>query len=87
MTRYTTLAITIAAGAVLAAQEPPAQPGLSGGFDFTLEFAMQRGPDAPPEDRPSLFTALQEQLGLKLEPSRSPVQFAVIDYVEKPIVD
>jgi hypothetical protein len=36
-------------------------------------------------------TALQEQLGLglglKLESSRSPVQFAAIDYVERPIVD
>ena len=61
--------------------------GLTGGFDLTLEFAQQRGPDPPPEDRPSLFTALQEQLGLKLEPGRSPVQFAVIDYVEKPVVD
>lgn len=63
--------------------------GLSGSYDLTLEYARQALPsaDGPQDDRPSLFAALQEQLGLKLEPSRSPVQFAVIDYVERPIVD
>jgi len=60
--------------------------GLAGSYDFTLNFASRQG-DSGADDRPSLFTALQEQLGLKLEPSRSPVEFAVIDYVERPIVD
>jgi uncharacterized protein (TIGR03435 family) len=61
--------------------------GLNGSYDLTLEFSSRRGPDAATDDRPTIFTALQEQLGLKLEPSRNPVQFAVIDSVERPIVD
>jgi bla regulator protein blaR1 len=62
--------------------------GLAGSYEFTLNFAARpAGGDGAGDDRPSIFTSLQEQLGLKLEPSRSPVEFAVIDYVEKPIVD
>jgi uncharacterized protein (TIGR03435 family) len=43
-------------------------------------------PPFPPIDAngPSLFTALQEQLGLKLESQKGPVQIMVIDHVEKP---
>jgi len=38
----------------------------------------------PADPAPSLFTALQEQLGLTLEPQRAPVNVLVIDRVERP---
>jgi uncharacterized protein (TIGR03435 family) len=46
-----------------------------------------QGADAPPpadSSGPSLFTALQEQLGLKLEAQKAPVDVLVIEHVEKP---
>jgi len=42
-------------------------------------------PDVP--DSPSIFTAVQEQLGLKLESTKAPVDVLVIDQVEKPAAD
>ena len=70
--------------------------GLSGFYDADLEFAaefpMQPPPGAPPlpppnPDAPSIYTAVQEQLGLKLESSRGPVEVLVIDGVEALIPD
>ena len=67
--------------------------GLSGVFDFTLEFAPDLGPGSQPgatasasdpSAPPSIFTALQEQLGLKLESQKGPVDVLVIDHVEQP---
>lgn len=68
------------------------QTELTGNYDFTLEWRPEsnepRGPEAvPPADtdaRPSIFTALQEQLGLKLESAKAPVETIVIDRAEKP---
>ncbi len=60
---------------------------IAGMFDFHLEFVSDAAPGiAPPDDAsgPSMFTALQEQLGLKLEATRGPGEFLVIDRVEKP---
>ena len=66
--------------------------GLSGEFDFDLQFSappttgsVDAGiPVAPLDDAASIFTALQEQLGLKLEPTRGPVELMVIDSAERP---
>jgi hypothetical protein len=58
--------------------------GLQGGFDYELTFAERlKGGATPPADADaaSVFTALQEQLGLKLEPVRAPVQVLVVDHV------
>ena len=69
--------------------------GLTDRFDFMLTFTPdqrplpQSPPGLPPidPDGPGLFTALQEQLGLKLVPSRGPVDVLVIDSVEHPTPD
>jgi uncharacterized protein (TIGR03435 family) len=65
--------------------------GLTGRFDGHLDwtpdqFPSDRPADLPPIDPkgPSLFTAVQEQLGLKLESARGPVDVLVIDHVEHP---
>ena len=69
--------------------------GLAGNWEFVLTFAAeQRGQPppgvelpAPDPDAPSLFTAIQEQLGLKLESTKGPVDVLVIDSVEQPTAD
>ena len=71
--------------------------GLTGRYDFTLQFTPEpgHGPEyrgaagralnaSPDSSGPSVYTAVQEQLGLKLEPGKSPVEGLVIDHVERP---
>lgn len=64
--------------------------GLTGQYSFTLEFTPERlAPGGPadsssPDSAPSLFTALQEQLGLKLESTKAPVKTYAIEKLEKP---
>ena len=64
--------------------------GLTGGFDIELEFTPDPAaagglpPAAGDANLPSLFTAMEEQLGLKLVPQRGPVEMLVIDRVERP---
>jgi bla regulator protein blaR1 len=74
--------------------------GLTGNFDFTLTWTPEPGqsvgppgggpppgveaPPPPDPNGPSVFTALQEQLGLRLESQKGPVEMLVIDRVEKP---
>jgi len=74
--------------------------GLTGKYDFNLHWApvenqgtLLKGFEveqptgsalSPESSGPSIFTAIQEQLGLKLEPQRGPVEILVIDHVERP---
>jgi bla regulator protein BlaR1 len=58
--------------------------GLAGRYNFTLDWAPERVTDAHTDDRPSIFTALQEQLGLRLSPAKVPIQAVAIDRAEKP---
>lgn len=59
---------------------------LTGAFDWDLEFAPQRAPQGD-ADGPSVFTALQEQLGLKLDSRPGSLDVIVIDHAERPVVD
>lgn len=57
---------------------------LPGRYDFTLTWTPDSIRAAEPNAPPSLFTAVQEQLGLKLEATRAPADVLVIDHAEKP---
>jgi uncharacterized protein (TIGR03435 family) len=77
--------------------------GLTGKYSFTLNFAMQGAPTGPPggaapvaptdpasapdDSLPSIFTALQEQLGLKLQPGTGSLDVVVVYHVERPTVN
>ena len=57
------------------------QTGFASAFDFTLRWAPDT--NTGPTDRPSLPTALREQLGFRLEAQRSPADVVVLDHVER----
>jgi uncharacterized protein (TIGR03435 family) len=61
------------------------QTHLTGRYDFQLKWTADES-KAPPDGTapPGMFTAIQEQLGLKLEPAKAPVEVLVIDAVERP---
>ncbi len=54
--------------------------GITGNYDITLEYAPEAAADS---SLPSIFTALQEQLGLKLVPQKVPYEMLVIDHLER----
>jgi uncharacterized protein (TIGR03435 family) len=70
------------------------QTGLTDRYDFTLQWTPDRPPAAPGENAappppaadapPDLFAAVQQQLGLKLETTKAPVDVMVVDKAEKP---
>ena len=60
------------------------QTNLTGRYDFTLTWTPDSLRATPTDEAPGLFTALQEQLGLKLEPTRAPAEVLVIDAATKP---
>ena len=68
------------------------QTGLSGWFDIDLTVSQEPSPKVPPDaltaaSATSIGPFLEEQLGLKLEPTTGPVDVLVIDHVEKPTPD
>jgi len=58
--------------------------GLAGKYDFTLSWTTDNGDGSDDAPGPSIFTAVQQQLGLKLESGKGPVKVIVIDHAEKP---
>jgi len=63
--------------------------GIAGRYDLTLKWTPDDGPPPmlngePDTSAPNLFTAIQEQLGLKLEPTKAPVPVLVVDHAEMP---
>ena len=77
-------------GQVLQSDSRPVidKTGLTKNYDFALDFAPPGVPSEklPPEllNLPSIFDALKEGLGLQLTPAKGPVEYYVIDHVEKP---
>lgn len=70
--------------------------GLAGRFDFDVKFRPERPQPSSSnqsnqptanDDLPSIFTVLEEQLGLRLDSTRGPVDVLVIDHVERPTED
>jgi uncharacterized protein (TIGR03435 family) len=68
------------------------QTGIKGNYDYELHFATESfrkrpGADnaaAPDDNEPSIFTALEEQMGLRLESTKGPVQVYTIQHIEQP---
>ena len=67
------------------------QTGLSGSYDFWIEFAPQPNQAAsrdmgaqPAEEGPTVLEAVSDQLGLKLERTTTPLDVLVIDHIDRP---
>jgi uncharacterized protein (TIGR03435 family) len=58
------------------------ETGLTGWYDITLKWAADE--ESPGAAGPSIFTALQEQLGLRLVPANAPIDVLIVDHVERP---
>jgi uncharacterized protein (TIGR03435 family) len=100
MTTATTMADFVRNLAPMAGRPIVDRSGLTGPFDIDLTWAPEQQPfdsaqgrgapgttPAPDSDRPSLVTAVQEQLGLKLDSQRLPFETLVIDSAERPTED
>lgn len=58
--------------------------GITGDYDFTLKFQPEDAPAGGDSSDPSIFTALEEQMGLKLEPTRDKVPSVIVEHIEQP---
>jgi uncharacterized protein (TIGR03435 family) len=79
--RFTMRSITAMLGTQLKAPVVD-RTGLTGTYDFTIQFNADNSSE--PDAYPTLFSAIQEQLGLKLESAKGPLDTLVIDHVERP---
>jgi uncharacterized protein (TIGR03435 family) len=100
---WTARGVTMTEFAAAAARTPSVnraiqdRTGLTGKYDFHLEFVPPvipgpNGGSAPvpnpaADSGPSVFTAIQEQLGLKLQAAKAPLEFLVVDSAERPTED
>lgn len=80
--RSSSVSMRTLAGMLAITQRKPVvdRTGLAGNYDIKLSFAPDGSIDS---NLPSIFTAVQEQLGLKLEKQNVPMNFVVIDHMEK----
>jgi uncharacterized protein (TIGR03435 family) len=83
------LARSLASEPEIAGRPVVDKTGLTGGYDFTLrwtpdDFRPGAAPPDPNAQWPSLFTALEEQLGIKLTPEKQPIDIIVVDSVDMP---
>jgi len=62
------------------------ETGVPGVFDIEMAWRPETSTD-PDDARPSFFTAIREQLGLKLEPQRRPVDVLVVERIDRPTPD
>jgi uncharacterized protein (TIGR03435 family) len=60
------------------------QTSLPGRYDFTLKWTFDVSREGEPGAPPSLFTAIKEQLGLRLDAVKGPAEVFVIDHLERP---
>lgn len=58
--------------------------GLAGKYDVAMKWSSDTVPSSETNPWPSIYTALKEQLGLKLKPAKGPVETLVVDHVEMP---
>jgi uncharacterized protein (TIGR03435 family) len=58
--------------------------GLTGNYDITIRFRPEETASVENNDAPSVFTAVQDQLGLKLVPNKGPVETLTVDAAQKP---
>jgi uncharacterized protein (TIGR03435 family) len=73
------------AGALSSMVEAPVvdETGLTGAYNYTLQFGREWS-ESDPDGWPSIFTAVQEQMGLKLEGVHKAVPNLVVDHITKP---
>jgi uncharacterized protein (TIGR03435 family) len=58
--------------------------GLTGNYDYKLTWGAGLAAAPNDSDAVTIFTALQEQLGLRLEPQSAPIELLVVDHIERP---